>query len=253
MAFPGPAVAGEPLALLSFASQGDMKFGDSRRAANRERFLRGAGIDPGNALGIELSHSRNLLFPSREDDAAELARSGGGNGSGGADGILLRDPALAATVTVADCMPIWVLDRGSGTFGVLHSGWRGTGILARAIATLAERCGSRPASIAVILGPAIGSCCYAVPEDRAAEFSAEFGDRSVERRGDAWYLDLRAANLALAERSGAGYVLSIEACTSCDARLGSFRRQGPAAFTRMIAVCGRSSRAPDIPEARSGG
>jgi copper oxidase (laccase) domain-containing protein len=246
-AFPGPAVAGEPLALLSFASQGDMKFGVPELAANRERFLRGAGIDPRNARSIELSHTRGVLLPSRDDDVAALARE-----TGGADGILLGDPELSATVTVADCMPIWILDRGSGTFGVLHSGWRGTGILARAVKLLAERRGSKPSSIAVILGPAIGACCYAVPEDRAAEFAAEFGKGAARRRQGSWFLDLRSANIALAKRARVGHLLSIEACTSCDERLGSFRRQGVGSFTRMLAVCGRSPRAPDLPEPGSG-
>jgi hypothetical protein len=235
------------MAVLSFAPLGDMKFGDPRSAANRERFLRGLGVDPLDSLGLELSHTRNLLFPARGDDLAALARS-----AGGADGILLGDEGLAATVTVADCMPIWILDRGSGSFGVLHSGWRGTGILARAIEALALRYGSRPASLSVILGPAIGPCCYAVSEDRASEFAAEFGDDSVRRRAGSWFLDLRAANLSIARRAGVGRVLSIEACTSCDPRLGSYRREGAGSFTRMLAFCGRSSLEPDIPEAGKG-
>jgi YfiH family protein len=250
VAFPGSsaglapgdvACAAEPIALLSFASRGDMKFGDPARTANRESFLHEAGIDPENARGIELSHSRNVLFLDRDDDTAAMARA-----EGGADGLILRDPDMAATVTVADCMPIWLLDRGSGAFGLVHSGWRGTGILACAVRTMAERCGSKPSSIAVILGPAIGSCCYSVPEERAAEFASEFGPSAVDRREGAWFLDLRAANIAIAQRVGIGHLLSIEACTSCDERLGSFRRQGPASFTRMMAVCGRSTRVPDI-------
>ena len=239
LAFPGAGTAGpEPLALLSFASEGGMGFGDPQGAANRDRFLRSSGIDPALALGMRLSHSRNVLFPSRGEDPAALALE-----AGGADGLVLRDPALAATVTVADCMPIWILDRESGAFGVLHSGWRGTGILDAAVRALVERYGSAPASMAVILGPAIGPCCYSVPEGRAAEFAAEFGGTCVRREAEgAWRIDLRAANLSLAERAGVGSLLSIEACTSCDPRLGSYRRQGAASFTRMLAVCGRSAR-----------
>jgi polyphenol oxidase len=246
VAFPGPAAAGESLALLSFASRGDMKFGVLACAPNRERFLRDVGVDPEEARGIELSHTRNVIAPARDDDPAALARD-----AGGADGILLDDPRLAATVTVADCMPIWILDRGSGTFGVLHSGWRGTGILANAVDFLVRRRGAKPSSIAVVLGPAIGSCCYAVSEERASEFAAEFGAAAAARREGSWFLDLRSANVALAERAGVGHVLSIDACTSCDERLGSFRRQGAASFTRMMAVCGRSPCEPGFPEAGS--
>jgi hypothetical protein len=245
LAFPGPGTAGEPRAFLSFACRGDMKFGLRSCSANRESFLRDIGVEPEAARGVELAHTRNLIAPRSEDDAAAMARE-----AGGADGILLDDPDLAATVTVADCMPIWILDRGSGAFGLLHSGWRGTGILETALRFLVERRRAKPASIAAILGPAIGSCCYAVSEERAAEFAAEFGEETVARRGGSPYLDLRAANLALAERCGVGHLLSIEACTSCDERLGSFRRQGASSFTRMLAVCGRSSLEPDAAEAR---
>ena len=225
-----------------------MKFGDPGRVANRERFLRRAGIDLSEVLGLELAHSRAVIFPALGEDPAAIARR-----SGGADGIILGDTAAgaraavgcpaegrAASVTVADCMPIWILDRESGAYGILHSGWRGTGILAVAIRSLAERFGSRPTSLAVILGPVIGPCCYAVAEERAARFSSEFGPNCVQRRGGSTYLDLRSANVSIAEASGVGQVLSVEACTSCDKRLGSYRRQGGASFTRMLAVSGFS-------------
>ncbi len=240
-AFPGGSDGADPKALLSFASAGDMKFGEPGSASNRERFLRGSGMDPARVHGMALAHSRRVLFPSRGEAASELARE-----SGGADGIVLHDEDSAASITVADCMPIWILDRGSGAFGLVHSGWRGTGILAAAVRAMTARLGSDPSSIALILGPAIGPCCYAVPEERAARFSAEFGFACVRRSEGAFYLDLRAANLSMAENLGVGRVLSFSACTSCDDRLGSYRRQGGASFTRMLAVCGRSPRALGI-------
>jgi polyphenol oxidase len=241
-AFPGRRVggrgegpSGEPMAVLSLASAGSMKYGTPDCAARRESFLRGAGLDPASCLGLRLAHSRRVLMPERGDELESLA---GADGASGADGIILRDRGLSASVTVADCMPIWILDRDSGAFGVLHSGWRGTGILAAAVRLLGERLGSRPEALAVILGPAIGACCYAVPEDRARAFAAEFGEAAAPRRDGRAFIDLRAANVSLAERAGVGSLLSIEACTCCDPRLGSYRRQGPEAFTRMLAACG---------------
>ncbi len=245
--FPGPGGprGTEPVAMASFAAAGDMRFADPRCAADRERFLRGAGLDPAAVRGLELSHSRNVLFPSAGEDTLALARA-----SGGADGLVLRDRSLAASITVADCMPIWILDRGSGAFGVLHSGWRGTGILEAAVRGMEGRLGSDPSSIAVILGPAIGPCCYEVSADRAETYSSEFGAESVSRRGLSFYLDLRSANVSMADRLGVGDLLSIDSCTSCDSRLGSFRRQGGDRFTRMLAVCGMASVDLPASEAR---
>jgi hypothetical protein len=180
----------------------------------RSAFFSHLGLDPAAVRGTELYHTRRILLEGR--NGMELAGP---------------DPAEAG-----DCMPIWLLDHHSGSFGVLHSGWKGTGILAVAVRSLAEEFGSRPESISVILGPAIGACCYAVPTGRAEAFAREFGPEAVREEGGRIRLDLRAANLALALRLGLGALLSVEACTSCDPRLGSFRREGPEAFTRMAAV-----------------
>ena len=236
----GPATAANgldgrgPAAYLSLRSEGDMRYVRGGTNPNRERFFAGLGLDPASVLGLELSHSRGVAFPLEGAVRAEAEPFAAGPGQ--CDGILLRDPAYAASVTVADCMPIWLHDRASGAFGVLHSGWKGTGILERALAALRERYGSGPASVSVILGPAIGSCCYAVPEERALGFAREFGAEAAPFTEGRWRLDLRAANIALARRLGVGALLSVEACTSCEESLGSFRRQGPEAFTRMAAL-----------------
>ena len=101
---------------------------------------------------------------------------------------------------------------------------------------LSEEFGSPPEALSVILGPSIGVCCYAVPPERAEAFAREFGSEAVREEGGRTMLDLRAANIALARRLGIGALLSVESCTSCDPRLGSYRREGPEAFTRMAAL-----------------
>jgi YfiH family protein len=227
---------GAPEAILSLRSEGDMRFDRDTANPNRERFFRALGVDPAAVLGLELAHSRNVLFPADADDHLRLQDEAAS--AGGSDGILLARPGLFAAVTVADCMPIWILDRASGAFGVLHSGWKGTGILQTATRLLEERFGSRGSSISAILGPAIGKCCYAVPAERALAFAAEFGEEAAPTVGGKRRIDLRAANISLARRLGIGAVLSIESCTCCDERLGSYRRCGGGNFTRMVAVVG---------------
>lgn len=220
-----------------------MRYGFPPSAPNRACFLDGLGLGGVEVLGVELAHSRRVLL--RDEGGWRIYGESGLEAEGGPgeaapasgyDGLLVRGPGLAASVTVADCMPIYLLDLSSGAFGVLHSGWKGTGILATAVAALAAEYGSPPAALSAILGPAIGPCCYAVPEERALGFAREFGPEAALFREGRHYLDLGAANRSLAARLGLGALLVAGTCTSCDAELGSCRREGSASFTRMMAL-----------------
>lgn len=265
--------SGEPKALLSLLPAGDM--GLDIRAGYTGRSVLGHRL-PARCITLnpKLVHGRDTIFfgPGNKetDDSvsgcswvngdsragsydAVLTATGHGEQNavfteypkdlargigirlGDADGILVQDDRWAPCVTVADCMPIWIWDRDQGWFGVLHSGWKGTGILSDTIKRLCFQ-GSRSESIAVILGPSIGKCCYTVPEERAVAFESLFGRDSVCREHGVYTLDLRVANVNLAKKSGIQDILSVANCTSCNPALGSFRREGPARFTRMAAL-----------------
>ena len=232
--FPLGADPGAPWALLSLRPLGSMRFLHDRRNPLREDFFRARGIDPDRVLAVELVHSRTVLFPKGPAELRGIR----------ADGLIVEPGPWVPTVTVADCMPIWIGHAPSGAYGILHSGWQGTGILAAAVRGLEERFGARPSEIDAFLGPAIGPCCYRVPEERARGFRAEFGPEAARLEDGAWRLDLGAANLGIARSLGLRSVTRISGCTSCDADLGSFRREGPELFTRMVAaaVCGLSGR-----------
>jgi copper oxidase (laccase) domain-containing protein len=135
-------------------------------------------------------------------------------------------------------MPIFMFDPDSGAFGVLHSGWKGTGILAEACRVMAAEYGSRTSRLSVAFGPRVGTCCYPVDEERATVYSNEFGSAAVVRLQGTPRLDLVAANLALAETLGITSITVADACTCCDTNLGSYRREGPPGFTRMAAAIG---------------
>jgi YfiH family protein len=160
---------------------------------------------------------------------------------------------LALAVTVADCLPVFLYDTEGGAFALLHSGWRGTGIVLKALALMTGRWGTRPEAIAAALGPCICSGCYRVDAERAVAFEAEFGgpdgeyplgrvirewDPGENRSEKEFSLDLRAANARLLANAGVGNIAYCENCTYTDERLGSFRREGTG-YTRMAAVMGR--------------
>lgn len=218
---------------ISLAAAGDM--GLSRSAANRARFLEALDIDVGQAYGLHQVHSRRLVRVD-EQNPSQLAGLE-------ADCMITSRCDAVLTVTVADCLPVFLVDRSRGVFGVAHSGWKGTGIAGDAVRQMGREFGSRPSDLLVTIGPGIGACCYRVPEDRASTFAREFGDETVVRGPDGSVrLDLRRANVLLLESQGVDRITVIEDCTCCTPSLGSFRREGSSSYTLMLAFLGWASR-----------
>jgi hypothetical protein len=221
---------------ISLAAAGDMALPRDRSLPWRTRYLKGRGIRKERLYGLRQVHSRRVQLIERQT-ADETARIE-------ADGLLTDRPDAVLSVTVADCLPIFLADRRTGVFGVVHSGWKGTGIVGDALGVMAFRFGSLPAEVAAVIGPGIGVCCYSVPEDRAALFASEYGAGAVARDADgAPRLDLRAANIEILRRAGVQEITVVTDCTCCSSNLGSFRRQGAADFTLMLAWIGRATAA----------
>ncbi|MCL1991624.1 MAG: polyphenol oxidase family protein [Spirochaetes bacterium] len=184
-----------------------------------------AGLDPGSVCGLRQIHSQTVLEVSRESPPQESA-----------DGMVCNDRRLALSVTAADCLPVYLYDTESGAFGLVHSGWKGTGIVLQAIKMMGERFGSKPGSIAAVLGPCIDSCCYKVDAGRAAGFEKNFGAGAVRRADGDFYLALKTANIQLLEGAGVKHAALCSNCSFCDPRLGSFRREGAENYTLMAAL-----------------
>jgi YfiH family protein len=228
---------------LSSRFAGDMVY--SPENTSRTALFRALGLEPERVYGLKQIHSREVTAVDRHHPPGADA-----------DGMVTGDRETALTVTVADCLPVYLFDTGSGAFGLVHSGWKGTGIVLRALELMAERWYTRPEAVAAVLGPCIDGCCYRVDEDRAALFEREFGAageglaaadkavlRPVTRReagpdGIGRRLDLKAANIRLLAGAGVRNIAVCADCTFTDDRLGSFRREGTA-YTRMAAVIWR--------------
>ncbi len=200
-------------ACLTLASAGSMRFRWNEQNVNRAVFFGNKKVVP-----LELIHSQEVITVSEQCDTKNKR----------ADGIISKNAQLTPVITVADCMPIYLYDNKSGCFGVLHSGWKGTGIVGKAIEK-AEFCyGAKPGNFSVILGPHIHSCCYTVDQERVSYFSTHFSPSCISEEN---HLSLIEANLVVLEHSG---VLSenIQVSTDCTCcsmgdknPFGSFRRQ----------------------------
>lgn len=226
-----PPPSATPLcAGISLAQAGDMS--RRRMGPARSRLFAHLSIDEASVFGLMQVHSQRVLVLDGQTPR-ELAATE-------ADGIVTMRTDAVLTVTVADCLPVFLVDPVTGAFGLVHSGWKGTGIVKAALESMTAAFGTDPRDVSVTIGPGIGPCCYRVPEERARSFSERFGDSAVVRGDDgAPRLDLRAANVTLLQAAAVKQIAVVEDCTCCSTFLSSFRRQGADAFTLMLAFIRR--------------
>lgn len=150
-----------------------------------------------------------------------------------ADGHATRVPGILLTVSVADCIPISIVDPERRAIALLHGGWRGVaaGIIDEGIAALREIAGSEPAGLFVHLGPAICGECYEVGPEVWEALGLE---APRERRP----IDLRAVAARRAAALGVdpARISRSTHCTRCSDSLFFSHRAGSDA--RQIALLG---------------
>ncbi len=219
-----PSQTDDPVTVLvSTIAAGDLALdaGEGRRA-----LYHSSGIEPARVISFRQTHSKSVAVVSGDSSSIYDA-----------DGGIALDREFVLTITVADCLPILLFDRSNGGFGIVHSGWKGTGIVINAVELMGRHFGCEPADLSVLIGPSIGACCYDVPARRAHRFEG-LGSGVVHYRKDRHFLDLREANRILLRDAGVTDIVCSSLCTSCNPILGSYRRQGPDRFVRMLAVIG---------------
>ena len=153
------------------------------------------------------------------------------------DALITNKRGLYCAVSVADCVPVFLLDILNSAVASLHSGWRGSesNIAEKSAIEMMQTFGSDPSSILAYLGPSAGVCCYEVGSDVAERFENRF----IRSDNSKLFLDLRMAIASQLLRCG---ILgeNIETslyCTICDSNLHSYRRDREKSG-RMLGVIG---------------
>ncbi|MDR0551613.1 MAG: polyphenol oxidase family protein [Spirochaetaceae bacterium] len=253
--FEGKAVQGVSCA-LSFRAAGNM--GLDGADANgwtpaRSTFYKALGLNAGNVYSARQTHTKNIVVVDK----------GTPNFHTEVDGFVTARQDAALAVTVADCLPVLLLDvrgiaaghgaAGNGAFAAVHSGWKGTGIAAEALRLMGKHYGTKPEDAAAILGPCICGDCYEVDGERAAIFEKEFGQGSLDayplgqvtrKEYGRYFIDLRAANAALLADAGVRNIAYCTDCTFTNPLLGSYRREGAEHYTKMLCLITKTNNAP---------
>ncbi len=146
----------------------------------------------GPALGLA-GFERARLAQVHGCEVVGIARGGAPHAEGSppsGDALATDAPGVALEIRVADCVPIFAVDRERRAIGLAHAGWRGTlaGVAGRLAAFLAEPFGSRPADLVVWLGPSISPDCFKVGPEVIGPFRKRYGESAVAapNRVDLW-------------------------------------------------------------------
>ncbi len=190
-----------PFAALNLGSRHDEP---ARVAANRRLACEQLALDA----------SRLALTRQRHTARAVKARPGVHSDT--ADALWTDEPGVPMLALAADCVPIAIASTsGRPALAVVHAGWRGLagGVVGAAAATLTA------SSMAAVVGPSIGPCCYEVGPEVSSRFDP---DLTSDRMLDLW----TAAEREL-RRAGVGSVERLDLCTCCHPELFfSYRRSG---------------------------
>ncbi len=128
------------------------------------------------AVGFSLS---DLVTAEQVHEAAIAVADGNtdrGKPLAGFDGLICGEPGTLLGIYVADCCAVYVVDPVGGSFGLVHSGKKGTslGIVPRAIEALNREFGANPGDLRVHLSPCIR------PPDYEVDFAAEIRGQCLD-------------------------------------------------------------------------
>lgn len=158
-----------------------------------------------------------------------VARVDGYAGVVEADAAVATLPGRAATIRVADCLPVLFCDRDGTCVGAAHAGWRGlcAGVLEATVAALP----AAPGRLIAWMGPAIGPQAFEVGDDVRDAFmgcdpAAAAAFVPYPGRAGKWLADLYALARQRMAGVGVGAVYGGGYCTYTEVdRFFSYRRE----------------------------
>ncbi len=196
---------------------------------NRQRFFKKLNIDLDHLAIPRQCHTNTVRNAPRPGSYERC------------DALVTNQRRVFLTVTVADCIPLFLYDPRTSVVAVIHVGWRGaaSGIIPATLKLLGDEFSTNPKDLVAFLGPSARVCCYEVGQDVARRFSTEF---LRPRSHGKHCLDLVSFSRYQLIRGGVA-IDQVEVdgrCTICRPELfHSYRRNGEKSG-RMMGVIGLS-------------
>ena len=206
---------------VSTGSQGSLNlaFGRGDTMGNVEENLRilakALDFDPAKYVMTHQIHS-DLVRVVTDADCAGLCHRAYPD----CDALVTNTPGVALLVFTADCTPVLLHDPITGAVGAAHAGWRGTAqkIAAKTAQAMVDHYGCDPKNIRAAIGPNIGFCHFETDADVPEAILAAYGEKAaefIEKRGEKYFLDLKAINALALKQVGITHIDISEDCTMC--------------------------------------
>jgi len=221
----------ELFAVMSEREDGSMKlFKDiDLNLENRQKFFEKVGIDKNKVIAAEIVHGIKVEVVDKSSTKV----------ISGADGIITKDKDVFLSITVADCIPVFMYESEAKIIAIAHCGWRGIvdGIIENMIVKILGTGGSVE-NMKVALGPGINECHFEIKDDVLDKFEnyAEF----IIKRDDKIFIDLKGIiRLQLKDcKISTENIEDNNKCTMESDRYFSYRRDKPVVTQAMVAIIG---------------
>lgn len=205
---------------------------------NRKRFFRALGVSSSCVVRAHLLHGNRVLVVR-----------GRAGGRPDADALVTNQPGIFLAVTIADCFPVFLYDRGLSAVGIVHAGWRGVtkGVVLKAVRAFARAYAIRPRELRAVIGPGMQRCHFEITKEILPKFSQYAA--YIHRRRGKFFVDCAGIIARQLEESGVSrnHIRAVSSCTyHAPAHYFSYRRDRnadfPNGFGSMIAVIGMQKR-----------
>ena len=187
------------------------------------------GLNPENLIYINQIHSSKVInadSPGFYDNA---------------DGIINEGGNLVCSIKVADCLPIFFVNKHSKTIGLVHAGWRGISLgIINEFANKIIKNKENPSDYYALIGPSIQSCCFEIKDDVLASFDPRFY-KQIDKNQYKVNLQAWAVEQLIDAGLEKSNISVINRCTYCLNTIYHSYRRNRSSSGRMYALLGWSN------------
>lgn len=200
-------------------------------AENLRRFAQAVGADVERLFEVSQVHGRSVVVVGADARVQDVRAMQ-------ADAVVVREPGAAAGVRTADCVPILIGDRESGSAAAVHAGWRG--VVAGVVDAALDALAADPRELVCAIGPHIRT--FEVGDDVARAIAAAArGEDVVVPHRPRPHVDLAKALRAQLRARGVVEIEDVGGCTLSEpARFFSHRRDAGRTGRHLSAIVARA-------------